>query len=129
MVHQKASLSDQFIASENLCNLKISRTGVEARYSLGIGERYHQPLSSTFQMVSLDYSTIPKSLVLIMCVDAMKDTIRSEAFVPSSFAFGEYPKLRMDVNQEVKAILSQKAGIANKAIEGTAHHIAKLRLQ
>lgn len=68
LVDEGSSLSDQFISFGSLCNVDLSQTGFEAHSSLGISERYHQPLRTTFQKLRLAHPTISRETLLSMSV-------------------------------------------------------------
>ncbi len=59
-------------------NVGLERTGVEPHSSLGMGERYHQPLRNTFRKLELMYPSQDKSLLLQCAVKGMNDTLGSE---------------------------------------------------
>ena len=47
LVDQGSAFGKSFISLGAISNVEVDRTGVEAHLSLGIGERYHQPLRQT----------------------------------------------------------------------------------
>lgn len=56
---------------------------VRAHSSLGIGERYHEPLKRIYRKIKFDHPTIHPPLILRVAIKAMNDTIRENGFVPS----------------------------------------------
>ena len=50
LTDQGRAFGDLFIAMGRLQDVEVERTGIEAHSSLGVGERYHQPLRNTFRM-------------------------------------------------------------------------------
>eukprot|EP00171_Calliarthron_tuberculosum_P022911 IDg22911t1 len=75
--------SDAFISIATRSNVQVETTGIEAHNSLGLGERYHQPLRNTFRKLRIEYPTAPKELLLKLSVKSMNDTLGPEGLVPS----------------------------------------------
>lgn len=84
--------SEPFIYLAERSSVKVETTGAEAHSSLGIGERYHDPLRKTFRKMQLVYKKQPRKLLLAQCVKAMNDTLGPEGLAPSSLVFGELPQ-------------------------------------
>lgn len=72
-------------------NIQLNSTGTEAHSSLGLNERYHEPLRTTFRKLILTYPNADKNLLLAFSVKGMNDTLGPEGLVPSALVFGEFP--------------------------------------
>lgn len=62
--------------------LKIS--GVESHNSLGIVERYHDPLRRIYNTLRHVSPKIDKDIALRLAIKSMNDTVRPEGYVPST---------------------------------------------
>jgi len=58
-----------------LNNIEAKTTGTEAHSSLGLGERYHDPLRNTFRKMKVSYPDTPDDYLLFVAVKAMNDTL------------------------------------------------------
>ena len=93
LVDQGSAFGDSFVNIGRMHNVDVQRTGVEAHSSLGLGERYHQPLRTTYRKLMLAHPGADKELTLAVTVKAMNDTLGPEGIVPSALVFGEYPQI------------------------------------
>lgn len=114
---QGSKFGDQFIHIARTANVDVDRTGVEAHSSLGIGgERYHEPLRTTFRKIMKEHPCIDKHLAFSLAQRAMNDTLGPEGLVSSALVFGEY--LRTHTLSEPhlhRHSLSERAKIAQSA--------------
>lgn len=74
--------------------MKVTIIGVEAHSSIGLGERYHEPLRSTFRKIINSRPDIEEDLVLSLSLKAMNDTIGPKDFVLSGLVFGKFPQIK-----------------------------------
>ncbi len=74
-----------------LSRVEVQRTGAEAHSSLGLGERYHEPLRTTVRKLKAVAPDADPNFLLSFSVKAMNDTIGPEGLVPS--ALGISPPL------------------------------------
>ena len=95
LVDQGSNLgkSEPFISLAARANVEVQGTGIEAHSSLRIGERYHEPILSTFRTMRIDYPNVDKELLLQLAVKAMNDSLGPEGLIPSSLVFGELPRV------------------------------------
>lgn len=93
LTDQGSQLGDRFIHIAKLADVEVGQTGVEANSSLGLGERYHEPLRSTFRKIKLSQPNAGRHLALSCAVKAINDTLGPEGIVPSALVFGEYPQV------------------------------------
>lgn len=106
------------------------QTEIKIHNSLGLGERYHQPLRNTFRQVSLTHSHVLKAVRLMMAVKAMNDTLGPEGIVPSDLVFGEYPQIRASgVGRLYCPDLAERAIIAEEARNELSAQMAKIWLE
>lgn len=64
LIDQESQYSERFIEIAWLSYVEVTRTGVEAYSSLGLGERYHDPLRSTFCKIMMSRPDVEKTFVL-----------------------------------------------------------------
>lgn len=115
-VDQEFLFWKSFIAYERLCNVEVSQTGIEFHNSLGLGDRYHQPLGNTFLKISLTHNRVPKELRLSMAAEVMNDTLGLEGKVPSALVFGKYLQLwAPGIGNIPKPHLSERSRLAEQA--------------
>lgn len=112
------------LTSDNGIELKIS--GVESHNSLGLGERYHEPLRKIYRKLHHEAPDLEKAIVLRLALKAMNDTIGPEGLVPSYLVFGSLPKFPTvhaslpDQRRRMKALESARTEYATI--------VAKLRI-
>ena len=110
-------------------NVELETAGTEAHSSLGIGERYHQPLRNTYRKLIHTYPSADKNLLLAFAVKGMNDTLGPEGLVPSALVFGEFPPAYTKTEvPKARPSLSLRAEIANTARKEMNEHMAKLRV-
>eukprot|EP00171_Calliarthron_tuberculosum_P005792 IDg5792t1 len=110
-------------------NVEVQATGTESHSSLNIGERYHQPLRSTFRKMALDYPQVDKGLLLQLAVKSMNDTLGPEGIVPSSLVFGEYPKVyTTSETPQQRPSIAERAKMLHTARIEMQKHMAKSRI-
>ena len=130
MVDQGSCFGDSFMYIGAAHNIKIERTGVEAHSSLGIGERYHQPLRTTYRKMRTDHPNADKKLTLSMAVKAMNETLGPEGLVPSLLVFGEYPEINLPGEpHQTRPSTDERAALAQTARAEMERIMAKLRIQ
>lgn len=79
--------------------IAIEITPVESSNSMGVGERYHDPLRRIFRKVTHGHPGYPKNLVLAIANKAMNDTMGPEGIVPSLLVFGNMPRFPASPSQ------------------------------
>lgn len=129
LVDQGSSFGEAFVVSGRLCNVNVSHTGIESHNSLGIGERYHQPLRTTYRKISIAHPHIPKELRLAISVKAMNDTLGPEGLVPLALLFGEFPQIRAPgIGLLPRPNLAERANAAETARAEMSSIMAKMCL-
>ena len=84
--------SEKWRRYTNTCGMQLLLSGAQSHNSLGIGERYHEPLRRIFRKISIDYPHIDPQLLLKIAVKAMNDTMGESGLVPSLLVFGTIPR-------------------------------------
>jgi len=121
--------SQEFINIVGLHNVEFEGTGIEAHSSLGIGERYHQPLRNTYRKLRRENPNEKPELLLQFAVKGMNDTLGPEGIVPSLLVFGEYPPaFTTSENPRSRAPAHLRAKMANEARVEMAKHMGKARV-
>ena len=90
--HGSAFVSETWktLCTENGITLRIS--GVQAHSSLGLGERYHEPLRRIYRKTMKEYPGVPRHMGLQLAVKAMNDTMGENGLVPTKLVFGTIPR-------------------------------------
>ena len=130
LTDQGSQFGDVFINIAAASDVKVDRTGVEAHSSLGLGERFHQPLRNTYRKRVVEHPNSDKTLALLLAVKSMNDTLGPEGLVPSALMFGEYPQAY--AKSEIKGerfTLSGRAELATTARKEMELQMAKLRVK
>lgn len=85
----------------------MNATEIEENNSLGLGERYYQPLQQKHCKVKSKHPQVPPEAALMASVKALKDTLGTEGIVPSALVFGEYRQVftRSETPSERASIL------------------------
>ena len=81
-------------------NARTSQVGVavqvvpvESSNSMGVGERYHDPLRRIYRKIEMEHPRHPKEIILALANKAMNDTMGPEGLVPSLLVFGVIPRV------------------------------------
>lgn len=130
LVDQGFAFGNQFKAFGRLSRIDVASTGVKAHSSFGIGERYRQPLRTTFRKLPFSHPNISGPLLLAMSVKAMKHTLGPEGIVPSALVFGEFQQIRATGDAVItRPDLAARASAATQDLAEIDKHMARLRLQ
>ena len=86
-----AFTSEKWRHYTNSCGIKLRLSGAQAHNSLGIGERYHEPLRRIYRKISIDFPNVSPQILLKIAVKAMNDTMGESGKVPSLLVFGTIP--------------------------------------
>ena len=95
LVDQGSYFGKTFADIGAVSGVQVKRTGTEAHWSLNFGERYHEPLRTTYRKLQISFPKMAPTLILYLSVKATNDNIGPEGLVPSSLVFGEMPSVRM----------------------------------
>lgn len=111
-------------------DIRVDSSDIEAHSSLGIGERYHHPLRSTFRKLKLDFPNAGDTKSIAMSVKAMNYSPGPEGCVPSSLVFGIYPSPNIfGRSMNPKVTLEVLARLAEAVRKEMAQEMAKTRLK
>lgn len=119
--------SEQFV---KLCaehEIVLEHTGTESHNSLGVGERYHEPLRKTYLKLRADYPRVPEDVLLQCAVFTINCTAGPEGLVPSLLVFGALPKLPGVVATSSLSNKHRFRILANARAE-YASHVARMRI-
>ena len=121
--------SEPFISLAARANVEVQGTGIEAHSSLGIGERYHEPVRTTFRKIMFVYPNVDKTLLLQMAIKAMNDTLGPEGLLPSSLVFGELPRVyTASKTPQPRDTLGERATMVHAAHTEMQRIMAKMRV-
>ena len=130
LVDQGSQFGDLFISMAAASRVEVQRTGIESHNSLGLGERYHQPLRNTFRKLNVSYPNVDKQSLLNFSVKALNDTLGPEGLVPSALVFGEFPSTFTTLERRPPpATLQWRAELANMARKEMEKEMAKVRIR
>ena len=130
LVDQGSAFGPLFISIGAMSNIEVQRTGIEAHSSLGVCERYHQPLRQTYRKIMAAHPASDPKLVLALSVRAMNDTLGPEGLVPTALVFGEYPPVHTkSETPSSRALLASRAEVANTARQEMEKVMAELRFK
>lgn len=111
-------------------HVKVERTFTEDHSSLGLLEKYHDPLSSMLRKIMITCPDSGQKLSLACADKSMNDTMGPESLVGTDLVSGEYPNLpaRSDpfISRRAVGERSQLAEIARREI---SVQMAKLKLK
>lgn len=111
----------------SLHGIELQISGVESHNSIGVGERYHEPLRQVFDKVLTDHPTIDPEIGLRLAVKALNDTTGPDGIVPSLLVFGSlpsFPAVNMDVPMQ-----KERMAALQTARKEMASVVARLRVQ
>lgn len=91
IVDQGSHFGPSFVHMAHLRGLNVEHKCIESHNSLGVGERYHQPLRKTYRKIFAAHPKADPTLALAVSVKALNDTLGPEGYVPSALVFGEFP--------------------------------------
>lgn len=112
------NFAEKFIDIAKVSEIMVEPSGIEAHSSLGIGDRYHQPLRNTFRKMKLDFPNAGDTMLRAKSVQAINDTLCREVCVSSTLVFVLYPSLNiyrkgMNPNATLE-VRTRAAGTARK---------------
>ena len=93
LVDQGSYFGETLATLGALSNVDVKDTGVEAHSSLGLEERYHQPLRNTYRKIMSEHPQTPPASALTASIKALNDTLGPEGLVPSALVFGKFPPM------------------------------------
>eukprot|EP00737_Agarophyton_chilense_P000247 gb/GEZJ01000282.1/.p1 GENE.gb/GEZJ01000282.1/~~gb/GEZJ01000282.1/.p1 ORF type:complete len:768 (+),score=79.54 gb/GEZJ01000282.1/:1785-4088(+) len=125
-----ANSAKVFIDIAAISNVQVESTGVEAHSSLGLGERYHQPLRTTYRKIMATLPDTDREIALSCAVKSMNDTLGPEGLVPSALVFGEFPNITSKSETPTpRASALSRAAIAATAREEMSQIMERMRVR
>ena len=129
LVDQGSEFGNLFIGLATASNVEVQKTGIESHSSLGLCERYHQPLRTIYRRIMVTHPDSDRQLALALAVKAMNDTLGPEGYVPSVLVFGEYPRVHTKSEKPPpKKTLSERSKIAALARKECESIMAKMKV-
>ena len=130
LVDKGSQFGDLFISLGAVSYVKVRRTGIESHNSLGLGERYHQPLRNTFRKLRIAYPDKERQKLLSFGVKALNDTLRPGGLFPSALVFGELPSPHtVSETRYLRALLESRAEVLNMARREMEKEMAAARVK
>jgi hypothetical protein len=80
---------------KNACigvGIHLRSTGIESHNSLGVGERFHQPLRRIYHKIHSEYNGLDTDTTLSIANKTMYDLAGPEGLIPSFLVFGVVPR-------------------------------------
>ena len=74
----------------------VETSGVESRISMGVGERYHDPLRRIYSKVLSCYPGHTNEVIPALANKGMNDTLGPEGLVPRLLVFGVVSRVLAD---------------------------------
>lgn len=94
LVDQGTEFSDSFVHLANEQSCIVEHTGVEAHSSLGLCEKYHQPIRTVYRKLRTAHPQMQKELALSLSVKGVNDVAGPDGITPSLLTFGSLPSMR-----------------------------------
>lgn len=130
LVDQGSPFGNLFASIGSLTNEDVQRTGIESHNSLGLGERYHQPLRNTYSKLCIAYLDRDSQLLLSMSVKAINDTLGPHGPVPSALVFrGILSAFKTSESPHPRATIELRAAVENMARCEMEKQMTAVRLQ
>ena len=128
LTDQGTQFQGRFVDLARAADVDVSSTGIEAHSSLGLCERYHEPLRTTVRKIMVSFPSTEKELALACAVKAMNDTLGPEGLVPSALVFGEYPQIRArSENATERPTTAQRGEVAEMARKEMSRIMATMK--
>jgi hypothetical protein len=105
--------------------IHLRSTGIESHNSLGVGERFHQPLRRLFQKISSEYNRLDPETILSISTKTMNDLAGPEGLVPSFLVFGVVPRWTTSLPLPENSARLTAIQVARAEYE---HIVAKMKL-
>ena len=93
----------------------IKNALMEAHHSMGMVERYHEPLRQAYSIITTEIPSIKPDLALQMSFKAINNSIGPNGLVSTLLVFGAYPK--MTEHDALSPSITQRTVAIRKAID------------
>jgi hypothetical protein len=87
---------------------------VEAYNSIGIVERYHNPIQQAYQIITIEIRDIDKDIALQMAFKAINDSVGPNGLISTLLVYSAYP--RMSEYDTPTLTITQRASTIKKAM-------------
>ncbi len=113
-----------------LHDINLEESGIQSHNSIGIGDRYLNPLHDTFRKLKIDHFSMQRRLLLAFAIKAMNVTLGPEGTVPSALVFGEFPSLKAFAGPVIpRPSLAERAEISREARRHMSKSLAQSRIR
>lgn len=87
--------SSEFRQRSKSMGIIVKEVPIEAHNSVGLVERYHQPLKRAYEIISDDMKDmkVSREMVLLMAQKAANDSAGPDGIIPTLLVFGAFPRL------------------------------------
>jgi hypothetical protein len=85
--------SAEFQQEARYWGIDCEQVPVEAHWSIGKAEYYHQPVRRAYEIFKLEVPEITREARLQMAFKAVNDTAGPNGLVPTLLVFGAYPRI------------------------------------
>lgn len=129
LVDQGTEFGSTFVHLAAECGATVDHTGVEAHSSLGLCERYHEPIRTIYRKLRTEHPNMPRDLALSLALKGMNDVSRPEGITPSSLVFGTYPPMHTPhESQPGKKDQTEREALIKKVTSDMEKHMAKMKI-
>ena len=111
---RKNFTSKEFSQLAATVGTKVKIVPVEAHNSIGIVERYHNPVRRAYQIITVEIRDIDKDMALQMAFKAINDSVGPDGLIPTLLVYGAYP--RMSEYDTPVLTITQRASAIKKAM-------------
>ena len=116
--------SKEFRSEAKIMGITCKEVPVEAHWSIGKLERYHQPLRRAWEIISTELrGKCSPQAMLQMAVKAVNDTAGPDGLVPTLLVFGAYPRISYD--SPPSASTAQRAATIEKTMKALRQKTAE----
>lgn len=82
--------------------MKLQFSGIESHNSIGVREKYHDPLRRVYKKVKEDFLRMEKETLLRLALKGCNDTLGPNGLVPNLLVFGTMPALPIMESRSIK---------------------------
>jgi len=119
--------STEFKAEARLAGITCHQIPIEAHWSIGKVERFHQPLRRAFEILRAECPDTNDEALLQGAVKAVNDTAGPNGLVPTLLVFGAMPRITKDSAPSANQV--KRAEALNKAMTELRKLVAKRKIQ
>ncbi len=106
-------------------SIEVKTIPVEAHHSIGMVERYHEPLRRVYSIFVAEIPDIDPESALQMSFKALNDSAGPDGLVPTLLVFGAYPRM---IDDAPTPTITQRAIAMRKAMNEVKRFMAIRRV-